>query len=99
MNSEKYTLFELANTYLRYVSCSVLDLSRTEIHEAIYNKLNIDYDTRFSNKNSLKVDWILHHLDEEIGLIIGIEYDEADFEKMTKKLVRKIKNIGKEVKQ
>lgn len=96
MDSEKYTLFELANTYLRYVSCSVLDLSRTEIHEAIYNKLNIDYDTRFSNENSLKVDKILHHLDEEVGLIIGVEYDEADFEKMAKKLYNKLRKENNE---
>ncbi len=38
MNSELYTLQELVDTYLRYVSSGLLDISRWEVHKAIMEK-------------------------------------------------------------
>lgn len=88
MNSELYTLQELADTYLRYVGSGLLDMSRWEVHQAIMEKLDI---TDKEPKKILEVNRILHNLDKEIGLYVDIDYDEDDFRKMAKKLAGKLK--------
>ncbi len=88
MNSELYTLQELADTYLRYISSGLLDISRWEVHRAIMEKLNI---TEEEPKKFLKINIILHNLDKEIGLYVDIDYDEDDFRKMAKRLAGKLK--------
>ena len=90
MDSEKYTLQELVNTYLRYVSSGLLDLSRWEVHKAILAKLNI---TEEQLEELLAVNKILHNLDREVGLCVDVDYDENDFHKMSKRIIGKLKII------
>lgn len=92
MDSKRYTLQELVDTYIRFVSCEVFYTNRSQIHEAILEKLGLDiYDLR----NDIRANEILHNLDTEIGLIIGVDYDEDGLHKMGKKLVNKLKEGNK----
>jgi len=93
MNYKNYSLRELADTYLRMVSVEAFYTNRSDIHEAIFKKLGLD---EYEKSDALKANTILHNLDKEIGFIIGVEYDERDFEKMSKKLERKLIAVSKE---
>ena len=90
MNSELYTLQELVDTYLRYVSSGLLDISRWEVHKAIMEKLNI---TEEEPEKFLKINKIFHNLDKEVGLYVDVDYDENDFRKMAKRIIGKLKII------
>ena len=93
MNSERYTLLELVDTYLRYVGSGLFDLSRWEVHQTIIEKLDL---TEEQPEKFLAVNKILHNLDREVGLYVDVNYDENDFRKMSKRIVGKLKIIKEE---
>jgi len=95
---EKYTLKELLEDYLNFINVAVPYTQRDEIHREIMKRLGLEYE-EYNKEDTLKINYILHHLDEEIGFIIGVEYDEKEIEKMAKTLERKLIALQKEVSQ
>jgi len=93
MNYKNYTLRELLDTYLRCIMSGMMSINRSEVHEAIENKLGLNIiDDRSEYKEVSK---IFANLDKEIGFIIGTNYDVTDLEKMSKKLAEKLRKYRK----
>ena len=93
MNYKNYSLRELVDTYLRMVSVEAFYTNRNDIHEAIFEKLGLGI---YEKSDSLEANNILHNLDKEIGFIVGVEYDENDFYKMSKRLEKRLIAVLKE---
>ena len=96
-NYEKYTLEELSIEYVRFLELwytGNLYTNRTEIHDEIFKRLGLNI---YERGDEIEANRILHNLDKEIGYKIGFEYDDAEIERMGKRLAKKFRII-KEVK-
>ena len=85
-----YSFSEIVNHYLTFLmlwNTGVLYSDRSDVHDALFEKLGLDI---YDRSDDIEANRILHNLDKEIGYIIGVEYDEAEIEKMAKKLENKL---------
>ena len=94
MNYKNYSLRQLLDTYLRYIMSGIMSINRSEIHEAIENKLGLNIIDDESDYR--EVSKMLSNLDKEIGFVIGIDYNVDDLEKMSKKLAGKLGKYRRE---
>lgn len=86
-----YSLSELVKHYLTFLvlwNTGNLYSDRSEVHEALFEKLGLNTYDRSDDINANK---ILHNLDKEIGYIIGVEYNEEEIDKMSKRLENKLR--------
>lgn len=91
-----YSLEELSIEYVRFLELwytGNLYTNRAEIHDEIFKRLGLKI---YERGDEIEANGILHNLDKEIGYKIGFEYDDAEIEKMGKRLARKLKKLIKE---
>lgn len=93
---KKYTLEELCIEYVRFLELwytGDLYTNRAEIHDEMFERLGLNI---YDRGDDIEANRILHNLDKEIGYKIGFEYDDAEIEKMGKRLSRKLETVGGE---
>lgn len=86
-----YSLEELSIEYVKFLelwNLGQLYSNRADLHDELFKRLGLNI---YERSDDIEANRILHNLDKEIGYVMGIEYDDAEIEKMGKKLARKLK--------